>query len=116
MSFAGDFSTSFPVLGVDSLNEFPKAGKGVGLVMVDHIIFDMFGESVVSLSSECYFAPLDSSSELLKFNEILHSLMIFMHAKCFEFRFGFAFRIEISKVVFKFCDEKAKIRKPDGVM
>jgi len=29
------------------------------LVMVDHVIFDMFGESVVSLSAECCFAPLE---------------------------------------------------------
>jgi len=27
------------------------------LVVVDHVIFDMFGQSIVSLSVECWFLP-----------------------------------------------------------
>jgi len=45
--FVGNFPMSFPVLHIDSLNEFLKTGKGVQLVVVDHIIFDIFGESIV---------------------------------------------------------------------
>ena len=59
MGFAGNFSMSFPVSCVDGLNEFLKAGKSVQLVVVNHIIFDTFGQSIVSLSVECCFAPLD---------------------------------------------------------
>jgi len=40
------FSFSFPVWCVNSLNEFSKAGKSVGLVVVNHIIFDVLGESI----------------------------------------------------------------------
>ena len=48
-SFAGYFTASFPILSIDSLDEFPEAGKSVWLFVVDHVIFDTFGESVVSL-------------------------------------------------------------------
>ena len=56
----GNFSVSFPVSCIDSLNKFPKAGKRIGLVVVDHIIFDMFSKSIASLSSECCISPLNS--------------------------------------------------------
>jgi len=52
------FTVSFPVLSIYSLDEFPEAGKSVWLFMVDHVVFDMFGESIVSLSAECCLAPL----------------------------------------------------------
>ena len=51
---------SFPVSSIDSLDEFPEAGKSVWLFVVDHVIFDMFGESIVSLSVECCLAPLNA--------------------------------------------------------
>jgi len=35
--------------------------------------------------------------------------MILMHAKCLEFHFCFAFRVERYKVVLEFCDEKIEI-------
>src|SRR5882724_1971043 len=58
-SFMGYFTVSFPVLCIDSLDEFLEAGKSVWLLMVDHVIFDTFGESIVSLSAECCLAPLN---------------------------------------------------------
>src|SRR5882724_3757067 len=60
MSFVGYFSTSFPVSCIDSLDEFPEAGKGVWLLVVDHVVFDVFGGSIVSLSAESYLAPLNA--------------------------------------------------------
>ena len=58
--FIGNFPMSFPVSCMDGLHKFPETGKGVWLVMVDHVIFDMFGKSIVSLSTVCCFAPLDA--------------------------------------------------------
>ena len=55
----GNFSFSFLVLCIDGLDEFLKAGKSVGLVVVDHIILDALGQSITSLSLECCIAPLD---------------------------------------------------------
>jgi len=42
--------------------------------------------------------------------------MIFMHVKCLDFCFCFAFGIKSSKVVFKFHDEEIEIWEPDGVV
>src|SRR5882672_2852644 len=58
--FAGEFSFTFPVLSINSLDEFLESCEGVWLIMVDHIVFDTFGQSVVSLSAECCFPPLDT--------------------------------------------------------
>jgi len=58
--FVGVFSFSFPVSSIDSLNEFLESNEGVRLFMVDHIIFDTFGESIVSLTTECCIAPLNT--------------------------------------------------------
>ena len=56
----GYFTTSFPVSSIDSLDEFLEARKGVWLLVVDHVVFDTFGESIVSLSAECCLAPLNA--------------------------------------------------------
>src|SRR5882724_4598609 len=60
--FVGEFSFSFPVSGINSLDKFSESNEGVRLFMVDHIVFDMFGESVVSLTMECCIAPLNVCS------------------------------------------------------
>ena len=57
--FTGNFSSTFPVSCVYGLNKFTEACEGVQLVMVDHVVFDMFGQSIVSLLMECFFTPLD---------------------------------------------------------
>ena len=62
LGFVGEFSFSFPVLSIDSLDEFSESNEGVWLFMMDHIIFDTFGESVVSLTTECCIAPLNACS------------------------------------------------------
>src|SRR5882724_11373701 len=59
-SFAGYFSTLFPVLSINSLDKFPEARKSVRLLVVDHVIFDTFGKSIVSLSVECCLTPLNA--------------------------------------------------------
>jgi len=61
MGFMGNFTASFPVSSIDSLDKFYGARKRVfGLFVVDHVVFDTIGESIVSLSAECCFAPLNA--------------------------------------------------------
>jgi len=55
----GNFSFPFLVSCIDGLDKFLEAGKNVGLVVVDHIVFDVLGKSIISLPSECCIAPLD---------------------------------------------------------
>ena len=56
----GDFTASFPVLCINSLDELAESCEGVWLIVVDHVILDSFGKSIVSLSAECGFAPLNT--------------------------------------------------------
>ena len=65
MGFTGEFSFTFPVLSIDSLNESVESCEGVRLVVVDHVVFDTFGQSIVSLLAECCFTPLDTFCQLL---------------------------------------------------
>ena len=58
----GEFSFSFLVLYIDSLDKFLESCEGCWLVVVDHIIFDTFSESIVSLVTECCIAPLNMCS------------------------------------------------------
>jgi len=60
MGFMGNFSFPFPVSCINGLDEFSEARKCIGLVVVDHIVFDALGESIISLSSKCCITPLDS--------------------------------------------------------
>jgi len=54
--FTGEFS-AFPISGINGLDEFSESNEGVRLFMVDHVVFDVLGESVVSLTAECGIAP-----------------------------------------------------------
>ena len=57
--FMGDFSFSFPVLCINSLDEFLESCKGSRLIVVDHVIFDVFGKFIVSMMMECGITPLN---------------------------------------------------------
>jgi len=60
VGFVENFPASFPVSCVNGLHEFLETGKGGQLGVVDHIIFDMFGQFTVSLSMECCIAILNT--------------------------------------------------------
>jgi len=82
---------------------------------MNHIIFDMFHKTIAFLLTECCVTPPDMCGKLLELDEALHSLMVFMHVKLFEFGFGFSFRVESAKVGFEFLNEEFKVQKPDGI-
>jgi len=58
--FHGRVLLFVPVSSINSLDESAESCEGVQLVVVDHVIFDMFGQSIVSLSVECWFSPPDT--------------------------------------------------------
>src|SRR5882724_5458676 len=84
--------------------------------MVNHIIFDMLCKTIVCLPTKCCIAPPDTCGELLELDKVFHSLMVFVHTKLFGFGFGFSFRVESTKIGFKFLDEEFEVRKPDGIV
>jgi len=44
---------AFPITGIDGLCKTTKANKGVGFAMMNHIVLEMFCETVVCLPMEC---------------------------------------------------------------
>ena len=48
VGFIGNFCMSFPVSGVNGLGKFPEGQKGLGLIVMDHIVLDIFCEATVS--------------------------------------------------------------------
>src|SRR6266481_2321115 len=106
---------TFPVSCVNCLGEFPEAGKGCWLVMMDHIVLDVFHESIISLTLECGFTPVDPGSKLHELDEVFCCLVVFLHTKSFQFSFCFTNRIVGSEVVFKFLNKKCKIQEPCGL-
>ena len=76
---------------------------------MNHIIFDTFHETIVCLPMEYCIAPPDTCGKLLELDEILHSLMVFMHMKLFGLGFGFSFGIKSSEIGFEFLDEQFKV-------
>ena len=84
--------------------------------MMNHIIFDMFHETIVCLLVECSVAPHDTCGKLLELDKVFSSLMVFMHMKLFEFGFSFSFRVESTEIGFEFLDEEFEVQEPDGIV
>jgi len=74
---------------------------------VDHVIFDTFGESIVSLSASAT-SPTACVQLAAEFDEVLHSLMILLHVKVLEFGFCFTKWIVVLKLGFKFFNEQVR--------
>ena len=83
---------------------------------MNHIIFDTFHETIVCLPAECCNAPPDTCDELLELDEILHSLMVFVHMKLLKFGFGFSFRVQIAKVGFSSSMKILKSKSQMGLL
>ena len=59
-SGVGFFCMSLPVMGVNGQGKFVEGQEGLELVMVDHVVLDMFSKSMICLAEECGFTPLDT--------------------------------------------------------
>ena len=97
-------------MGVNSLNELPKASKSGQFLMMDHVSFDQYCETIVHLLKECSFAPLDTCCKLDKLDKIFSSLMILLDMESFKLGFSFFYGIIGTEVQFEFMDEKCKVR------
>jgi len=72
--------------------------------MVDHIVFDTFGESIVSLSSEVLHHPTELVWQLLILMKYSY-LMVFMHASASSSALASPSRSKV-RSCFEFCDGK----------
>ena len=51
------FCSAFPVTCIDGLGEGVEAREGVQLTVVNHVIFDVFCKTIVSLSKHSAVSP-----------------------------------------------------------
>ena len=56
----GDFHIVLPITGIDSLNKLSEIRKRSGLIMMNHVVLDLFCEAVIHLPEECCLAPLNT--------------------------------------------------------
>jgi len=57
--FMGNFCLSFPVMGIHGLGKDAETREVVQLVVVNHVILDVFCKTVLSLLMECCITPLN---------------------------------------------------------
>ena len=60
--FAGYFCSAFPVMGIDGLGKDVETRESIQLMVVNHVILDMFCKTVVSLLMKCCITPVNSCS------------------------------------------------------
>ena len=96
-------------MGINGLNEFPKVSEGGQFLMMDHVVFDPFCETIICLLKECSFAPLDMCCKLGKLEKVFSSLMVLLHLESFKLGFGFSYGVIGTEVQFELLDEKSKV-------
>ena len=60
--FTGNFCSAFPVTGINGLGKDAETRESVWLVVVNHVILDVFCKTIVSLLKVCCISPLNSCS------------------------------------------------------
>ena len=61
-------------------------------------VLDLGQESTIQLLTEGSFLPLDVSSKAIEVDEVLHYVLVLMHAEIFKVSLRFAFGVMWSKV------------------
>ena len=75
------------------MNEFPKVSEGGWFLMMVHVVFVPFCETIIHLPKERSFTPLDTSCELSELDKVFSSLVVLLHTESFKLSFGFAYGI-----------------------
>ena len=65
-------------MGVDRLGEGTEFGEGVRFADAGDLILDSGWKSAIQLSAEGNVTPLDTSSEVVEVNEVLHDVLVVM--------------------------------------
>ena len=67
---------------------------------------------MIQLLVEGSITPLDSSSEVVEVNEVLHNALVVMHAEILKVSLSFSLRVMWSKVIFQFSDKVRVVIEP----
>ena len=91
---------ALPISGVNRLGEGMEFMEGVGFADAGDFVLDAGWKSAIQLLEEGGITPLDSGSEAVEVDEVLHNVLVVTHMKIFKVSLGFAFRVVGCKVIF----------------
>ena len=79
---------TFPVVGVDRLDEGAESVEVVWFANSCDFVFDAAGKSVVELAAEGSVAPIDFGGELLKADNVFSNFLVITHFEPFKLIFS----------------------------
>ena len=110
-----DFRVTFPVAGIDRLDEGAESVEVVRFANSCNFIFDMAGKSVVELAAENSVTPFDFGGELLKADNVFSNFLVITHFEPFKLIFSISFDVKRTEVGLEFGNEFVIIVGPGGV-
>ena len=110
-----DFRVTFPVAGVDGLDESVELVEVVQFVDSCDFVLDVAGKSVVELVAENSVTPIDFGGELLKADNVFSNFPVLTHFELFKLSFSIGFNVKWAKVSPEFEDKFDVVIGPGGV-
>ena len=112
---AADLGVTFPIAGIDGLDEGAESVEVVQFANSCDFILDAAGTSVVELVVEGSIASIDFGGKLLKADNVFSNFLVITHFEPFKLIFSIGFDVEGTKVGPEFGDEFIIIIRPGGV-
>ena len=106
---------TFPVAGVDGLDEGAESVEVVLFADSCDFILDAARKSIVELVAEGSVAPIDFGGELLKNNNVFSNFLVITHFEPFKLIFSISFDVKGTEVGPEFRNEFIIIVRPGGV-
>ena len=106
---------TFPVTGVDGLDEGAESVEVVRFANSGDFILDAARQSIVELAAEGSVAPVDFGGELLKADNIFSNFLVITHFEPFKLIFSIGFDVERTEIGPEFGNEFIIIVGPGGV-
>ena len=77
-----------------------------------NFVLDSGWKSMIQLLVKGSITSLDSSSEVVEVNVVLHNALVVMHAEILKVSLSFSLRVMWSKVIFQFSDKVRVVIEP----
>ena len=113
--FTADFGVTFPVVGINRLDQGVESVEVVQFADSCNFVFDVAGKSIVELAAEGSVAPIDFGGELLEADNVFSNFLVIMHFESFKLIFSIGFNVERTKVGPEFGNELVIIVGPGQV-
>ena len=110
-----DLGVTFPVTGVDVLDEGTESVDVVWFAGSCNLVLDVAEKSVIELLAEGSVAPIDFGGELLKADNVFSNFLVIMHFEPFKVLFSISFNVKQAEVGLEFQDEFSIVFSPSGI-